>query len=126
VGWNLGGVPPRSLSVRPPIPAPSAADLDGHLPALREALVQQRRFRTEQLAGLRALAPAGDPAQEEVTATLRRGAQVALAEIDAALDRMARGRYGSCVRCGRAIPVERLEILPAVAHCMTCQHALTN
>jgi RNA polymerase-binding transcription factor DksA len=115
--------------VRSPIPAESAAepgpgrDLASHLPALRAALVQQRRFRTEQLAGLRAAVPAADPAQEEVTETLRRGAQVALAEIDAALDRMARGRYGACVRCGGQMPVERLEILPAVAVCMTCQPA---
>jgi RNA polymerase-binding transcription factor len=93
---------------------------------LRAALVQQRRFRTEQLAGLRTAAPAGDPAQDEVIETLRRGARIALAEIDAALDRMARGRYGSCVHCGGAIPVERLEILPAVALCMSCQQTLTH
>jgi RNA polymerase-binding transcription factor DksA len=127
VGWNLGAAPARCLSVRSSSPAESAAepgrgvDLDSHLPALRAALVQQRRFRTEQLAGLRAAAPPGDPAQEEVTETLRRGARIALAEIDAALDRIARGRYGACVRCGGPIPVERLEILPAVALCMTCQ-----
>jgi DnaK suppressor protein len=115
-------------NVRSPTPAESAAspdpgsDLRDHLPALRIALLQQRRFRTEQLADLRATVPA-DPVQEEVTETLRRGARIALAGIDAALDRMDLGRYGSCVRCAVPIPLERLEILPAVALCMTCQHA---
>jgi DnaK suppressor protein len=114
--------------VRSPTPAESAAspdpgsDLREHVPALRIALLQQRRFRTEQLAGLRATVPA-DPAQEEVAETLRRGARIALAGIDAALDRMDVGRYGSCVRCAVPIPLERLEILPAVALCMTCQRA---
>lgn len=36
---------------------------------------------------------------------------------------MDRGTYGRCVRCGAAVAVERLEILPAVALCMTCQRA---
>lgn len=114
--------------MRSPTPAESApgsdptADLRNHLPALRTALLQQRRFRIDQLSALRTAPPAA-PAQEEVTETLRRGAQVALAGIEAALHRMDRGHYGSCVRCTAAIPLERLEILPAVALCMTCQRA---
>jgi RNA polymerase-binding transcription factor len=114
--------------VRSPTPAESApgpdpaADLREHLPALRTALIQQRRFRTEQLSALRTAVP-GAPAQEEVVETLRRGARIALAGIEAALLRMEHGTYGSCVRCGTPIPLERLEILPAVALCMTCQRA---
>ena len=127
MGWNPGRVPTRSYGVRSPTPAESAAqpgpgrDLVEHLPALRTALRQQRRFRIEQLADLRGAAP-DDPAQEEVVETLRRGARVALAGIEAALDRMDRGRYGACVLCAAPIPLERLEILPAVALCTTCQH----
>jgi RNA polymerase-binding transcription factor DksA len=34
---------------------------------------------------------------------------------------MRSGRYGRCVHCEATIPLERLEILPAVALCMTCQ-----
>jgi DnaK suppressor protein len=114
--------------VRPSSHAESAAqpgpgqDLDRHLPALRSALLQQRRFRIEQLAELRSASPP-DAAQEEVVATLRRGARVALAGIEAALARIDRGAYGACVECAAPIPVERLEILPAVDLCMTCQAA---
>ena len=107
-------------------PAESAAQpgpgqvLNRHLPALRSALLQQRRFRIEQLADLRTASP-DDPAQEEVVETLRRGARVALRGIEAALARIDRGAYGTCVQCGAPIPVERLEILPAADLCMTCQ-----
>ena len=126
--WNLSGGPPRLTDVRSSSPAESAADPDRppdlreHLPALRAALVQQRRFRREQLIELRYRVPA-DPAQEEVAETLRRGAAMALIGIEAALDRMGRGRYGDCVTCGTPIQVERLEILPAVALCMACQRS---
>jgi RNA polymerase-binding transcription factor len=132
-GRNLGGGPGRLLSVRSSSPAESAAqpgpgqDLDRHLPALRSALLQQRRFRIAQLADLRkasqddAAREHDDAAQEEVRATLRRGARIALAGIEAALARMDRGGYGACVECAAPIPVERLEILPAVDLCMTCQ-----
>jgi len=126
VAGNLGGGPGRLQSVRSSSPAESAAqpgpgqDLNRHLPALRSALLQQRRFRIEQLADLRTASP-HDPAQEEVVETLRRGARIALAGIEAALARIDRGAYGTCVQCAAPIPVERLEILPAVDLCMTCQ-----
>jgi len=120
--------PERLPDVRPSTPAEPTAnpdptsDLHGHLPSLRVALLQQRRFRIQQLADLRAALPV-DAVQEEVSKTLRRGARTALADIEAALQRMDRGRYGRCVHCDAAIPLERLEILPAVALCMACQRA---
>jgi DnaK suppressor protein len=41
-------------------------------------------------------------------------------EIDAALRRLAEGRYGACASCGAAIPVARLRALPATLHCIEC------
>lgn len=126
--WNPAPPSERLPVVRPSTPAESAAgsepaaDLREHLPALRIALLQQRRFRIEQLASLRVASPP-DQVQEEVTETLRRGARIALTGIEAALQRMDRGTYGRCVTCDAPITVERLEILPAVALCMTCQRA---
>lgn len=43
-----------------------------------------------------------------------------LAEIDAALDRLAAGTYGVCVRCGRPIGQARLEARPTARHCIEC------
>jgi DnaK suppressor protein len=43
-----------------------------------------------------------------------------LAEIDAALVRVAAGSYGVCEGCGRAIPAERLAVRPAASTCVAC------
>ena len=44
-----------------------------------------------------------------------------LEEIDAALDRIGAGTYGTCVHCGSAVPAERLEFRPFAAACVSCQ-----
>jgi RNA polymerase-binding transcription factor DksA len=44
-----------------------------------------------------------------------------LAQVDAALERIGSGTYGVCQDCGVAIPVERLEAMPAAAYCVDCQ-----
>jgi hypothetical protein len=46
--------------------------------------------------------------------------QARLRTVDNALDRLMSGSYGNCSRCGRAIDDTRLEIDPALAHCLTC------
>jgi RNA polymerase-binding transcription factor DksA len=40
--------------------------------------------------------------------------------VRAALDRVAGGRYGTCERCGRSIPSERLEARPTARTCVGC------
>lgn len=115
--------PDRNARSAPDRDAPSAhVRSTPDLHALRTALLQQRRFRVDQLADLRSVV-SDDPAQEEVTETLRLGARTALAGIEAALERMEQGAYGRCTGCDTAILPERLEILPAVALCMRCQQA---
>ncbi|GGC13352.1 TraR/DksA family transcriptional regulator [Pseudoduganella buxea] len=47
----------------------------------------------------------------------------ALRRTDAALRRMAEGRYGSCTTCGAAIAVERLLAMPSAERCLACQAA---
>lgn len=41
-----------------------------------------------------------------------------LERIDAALDAMDKGTYGQCRKCGKPIPVERLEALPDSLYCV--------
>jgi RNA polymerase-binding transcription factor DksA len=106
--------------------SPSPEDLTTHVPALRAALEEQLRFRTEQLAELANAARDGgalsvDDARYEVADVIRAGASVALSEIDDALERVRDGSYGSCEDCKGRIPLERLEILPMARHCMRCQ-----
>ena len=97
-------------------PAPAEVTRRGDMGArLREA----RRFRQEQIAGLQH-ALGQDPRRDTVTRALLMAARTALGEIEAALDRMARGSYGRCVTCARPIPEDRLDVLPMAAQCMPC------
>jgi len=51
---------------------------------------------------------------------LRRQAEANLAEVDAALTRVAAGTYGVCESCGRPIGPDRLDALPTTRTCVTC------
>ena len=46
-----------------------------------------------------------------------------LSEIDAALQRMAEGTYGTCAACGRPIDAERLEAVPYARLCLKDKRA---
>ena len=58
-----------------------------------------------------------DPVAQRRSADLLR----TIEEIDAALTRIEAGTYGSCDRCGAAIPEERLELRPFASTCVACQ-----
>lgn len=61
---------------------------------------------------------------KEHTIWLANDAQARLAEIDQALERIARGTYGACVHCGNAIPEERLTTMPTTMYCVRCRSQL--
>jgi DnaK suppressor protein len=46
-----------------------------------------------------------------------------LAEVQAALRRLAEGSYGRCADCGEPIGSQRLQAQPAAARCLACQAA---
>jgi RNA polymerase-binding transcription factor DksA len=52
---------------------------------------------------------------------LDENAEVIVYEIDAALERMDAGTYGTCTRCGKPIPEERLAAVPYAVLCVTCK-----
>jgi len=43
-----------------------------------------------------------------------------LAEVLEAIERLGRGTYGVCERCGNRIPSERLEARPEARYCIVC------
>ncbi|HKR41103.1 MAG TPA: TraR/DksA family transcriptional regulator [Paraburkholderia sp.] len=49
-----------------------------------------------------------------------------LQQIDAALARIAAGRYGACVECGDSIGYERLVAAPYAVRCVSCQTAFEH
>lgn len=46
-----------------------------------------------------------------------------LTAVEAAIARLAVGRYGECVDCGEPIPGARLDANPSAARCIRCQEA---
>jgi RNA polymerase-binding protein DksA len=53
-------------------------------------------------------------------ASLRDREAARIAELDAALDRLAAGSYGTCEGCGEAIPPDRLAARPSARLCIRC------
>jgi DnaK suppressor protein len=107
------------------VPAAPSLDLAERLPELHSALLQQQQFRLEQLHELAEAtansAPAVEDVHDHIGEILRTSATAALAEVDAALERMRTRSYGICERCAERITLERLEILPMSRYCMRCQ-----
>jgi DnaK suppressor protein len=57
--------------------------------------------------------------RQQVDALVRQ-AEHRLAEIDAAVSRLADASYGTCESCGRPIPAERLAVRPSARRCVPC------
>jgi RNA polymerase-binding protein DksA len=108
----------------------------------REALIEERKRVEHALASLREEHPGSlDEEVEEINATsdnhlaetatatlgreidytLGENSEEVLAQIDAALERIENGTYGTCASCGREIAPERLEAYPWASLCIDCK-----
>ena len=58
--------------------------------------------------------------ERQHVAALAQAAREHLADIDAALSRLADGSYGTCETCGQPIGAERLTARPAARTCIGC------
>ncbi len=87
----------------------------------REVLLRRRRSLSDQDVP----AHAGDPSArwsdyEAASDPLSEQVRRELAEIDAALMRIAEGRYGACQSCGGPMGLQRLRALPEARYCLAC------
>lgn len=57
----------------------------------------------------------------EIDLTLEENSSHLLAAIDGALQRVEEGTFGTCVRCGHRIAIERLEAMPYATKCIECK-----
>jgi RNA polymerase-binding transcription factor DksA len=91
--------------------------------SFRRLLEQRRDFRLAQLAQLRRLDERAllRGVDREVNDRLIRAARTALHDLQDALSRMDAGKYGTCRGCGGSVERERLQIVPQVALCASCQ-----
>jgi len=91
---------------------------------LRARLETEHALSTSQAEEGAALGAPGDVASdlvdEEVDMGLAEAATLRLSAINAALRRLADGRFGICERCGEEIDIHRLWALPWAARCIRC------
>lgn len=57
---------------------------------------------------------------QSMSAEGRRRQEKRLTAVKRALERIEKGSYGTCVRCGDPIPKGRLEVMPESAFCVKC------
>ncbi len=84
----------------------------------RDNLLRRRRTLSSESLGaagdVRATRGEGAPGAPNETA------QRELAEIDAALLRIEEGCYGTCLRCGGPMGLQRLRAIPEARYCVAC------
>jgi RNA polymerase-binding protein DksA len=100
---------------------------------IRERLVQEKEALTKRVDLIHAHArnPLEADSSEQaaqignvaVVSALESEATVELGDIDAALQRLDAGTYGSCADCGENISLARLEARPAATLCVDCAEA---
>ena len=61
-----------------------------------------------------------DNFEQEFTLSLMENDEETLDLIEAALERIEDGTYGSCTECGGRIPKTRLNAIPYTPHCIKC------
>ena len=99
-----------------------------------------RQRLQDERAQIRASLALADPAQDSITPddaigrltrmealqaqamsdATRARQQKRLKQIDAALQRIEDGSYGTCLRCGKPVETGRLEIMPETRLCIAC------
>ena len=86
---------------------------------LRKDQEQERELEPEdEMESARATA------EVETHAGLIARAEEKLRYLDEAFARLDAGKYGRCLKCGGAIPIERLMAIPFASYCVDCQQAL--
>jgi DnaK suppressor protein len=102
-------------------------DLDAARAALLEerirllAEVGETILAPEQMTYGSQAAAASQVFEQQRDLALRDRAVAQQALVDAALERLDEGTFGTCVRCGKPVPVARLQALPWAAYCIDCQ-----
>ena len=105
-------------------------ELRERLMARRDQLLEQLKNFEEELACLDQSHPPefSEGAQEETAANslvaLDNQERKELADIQSALEKLDQDTYGKCERCSRRIGEPRLEALPMVRYCISCQNKI--
>ncbi len=93
------------------------AELQTHLNDLHEEYRGSESFIETHEKALEFDEAASDRAEQQLQQTIIANEVTLLTEVQAALNRIAQGRYGFCTVCEQPIPEKRLEALPWAARC---------
>ena len=92
----------------------------------REFLLR-RRQRLCQRSGQAGAAPAGHWYDTEaLPAPVDEEARRELARVDAALERIERGSFGTCQACGGPMGLQRMRAIPEARYCVGCSGQLPD
>lgn len=73
-------------------------------------------------SGSSALERAADQVEEYSNLlSLEYNLEMRFRDIDLALEKIAKDKYGKCEKCGKEIKIERLKVYPAARFCMKCE-----
>ena len=96
----------------------------------KKTLLDSLADQSEDMKNLVKTVESGDEADVAADVTDRQlltsiGTQdaIRLQQIENALDRINQDKYGRCIKCGKEIPAERLEVLPYALMCIQCASA---
>jgi RNA polymerase-binding transcription factor DksA len=101
-----------------------ALRLDGNVSSLKDAAL---RSSGGDASGNLSNAPvhladlASDNFEQEMAVGLLQNQEQVLRQIAAALERLDAGKFGTCERCGKRIPAQRLEAIPYASRCAACE-----
>jgi RNA polymerase-binding transcription factor DksA len=88
------------------------AEIEARLTKIDDDLGQQRSADSEERAT--------ETENDEVLEEFGQVGETELRAIDAALDRIGAGTYGTCVTCGQPIAAARLKAVPHTPFCQEC------
>jgi len=68
------------------------------------------------------LEEAADEVEEyEARLPIEHNLEIRLKDTNSALEKIEKGGYGKCERCGKEIPIERLVVYPEARFCLSCK-----
>lgn len=89
---------------------------------LREVKLRLKEFRN---SGTDRLSDTADIASnlidDEIVMSIAQGEAKEIEQIDNALEKIKKGKYGNCENCGKSINKQRLSAIPFVSLCIKCK-----
>ena len=86
------------------------------LDELRTRLLEARDFHRSRIEE-------GSDAVDDIARAIASRSETALEEVEAALQAMEDGTYGTCLSCGKSVGEERLQAIPHARLCASCASA---